>query len=34
MLETLKFKETSADEMDTATIRAMDESRADSMNIE
>ena len=34
MLETLKFMETSADEMDTATIRAMDESRADRMNIE
>ena len=30
----LKFMETSADEMDTATIRAMDESRADRMNIE
>ena len=34
MLETLKFMETSTDEMDTATIRAMDESRADRMNIE
>ena len=34
MLETLKFMETSADEMDTATISAMDESRADRMNIE
>ena len=34
MLETLKFMETSADEMKTATIRAMDESRADRMNIE
>ena len=34
MMETLKFMETSADEMVTATIRAMDESRADRMNIE
>ena len=34
MLETLKFMETSTDEMNTATIRAMDESRADRMNIE
>ena len=34
MLETFKFMETNADEMDTATIRAMDESRADRMNIE
>ena len=34
MLETLKFMETSADEMDTATVGAMDESRADHMNIE
>ena len=34
MLETMKFMETSADEMDTATIRAMDKSRADRMNIE
>ena len=34
MLETLKFMETSADEMNTATIRTMDESRADRMNIE
>ena len=34
MLETSKFMETSADEIDTATIRAMDESRADRMNIE
>ena len=33
-METLKFMETSTDEMDTATIRAMDESRADRMNIE
>ena len=34
MLETLKFMEPSADEVDTATIRAMDESRADRMKIE
>ena len=34
MLETLKFMETSADEMDAVTIRAMDESRADRMDIE
>ena len=34
MMETLKFMETSTDEMNTATIRAMDESRADRMNIE
>ena len=34
MLETLKFMETSADEMNIATIRAMDESRTDRMNIE
>ena len=34
MLETLNFMETSTDEMDTATIRAMDESRADRMNTE
>ena len=33
MLETLKFMETSADEMHFATIRAMDESRADRLNI-
>ena len=34
MLETLKFMEKSTDEMNTSTIRAMDESRADRMNVE
>ena len=33
-METLKFMETSADEVGTATVRAVDESRADRMNIE